>query len=146
MTLLKRVIVVEDAAQADAATFFLDKTVQTMTVTVNPALVDDVAREGYRVRGAIQLALNGLGKYNRAITKKYGTYKDEQKLFEQGHDDALFDLEALIAELRGQGPVAAAVATDAIEPVPGADAEAGEPASTGAEAAEPDKAAGRRKR
>jgi hypothetical protein len=95
---LKRVSVVHDAAQEDAAQITVDYTggANLATLTVNPDLVPPEALEGYRLRAAVQAALEPLRKYNRAITRRYGSYDREQNLFSAGIEQAAQEIEQLI--------------------------------------------------
>ncbi|UQN10370.1 hypothetical protein [Deinococcus sp. QL22] len=95
---LKRVMVTEDAAQEAAAQIAVDYTggANLATLTINPDLVPPEALEGYRVRAAIQAALEPLRKYNRAVTRRYGSYDHEQALFKSGIEQAAREIEQLV--------------------------------------------------
>lgn len=92
---LDRVTVVENAEQEDAATFGLDRVTKTMTVTVNPAQADAEAQHGYRLRGALQLALSGFGAYHNDIQRQYGKFPKEQRAFDNAVAEASELLEPL---------------------------------------------------
>ncbi|GAA4015559.1 hypothetical protein GCM10022631_29600 [Deinococcus rubellus] len=95
---LDRVKVAEDPNQDEAASIFVDATsgADIAHVTVNPNLVSTDALAGYQVRGAVASVLEGLRRYNRTMTRKYGTYDAEQLQFDQAISRAEFELEQLV--------------------------------------------------
>ena len=95
---LQRVTVHQDATQDDAARIEVDYTGggDVAHLTVNPDLVDDTALSGYQVRAAIQAALEPLRRYNRTVTRRYGTYKAEQAEFEDAMTRAADEIEQLV--------------------------------------------------
>lgn len=92
---LDRVTIVENAEQEDAATYGLDRVSRTMTVTVNPAQADAQAQHGYRLRGALHLALSGFGAYHNDIQRQYGRFPKEQRAFDTAVAEATEILEPL---------------------------------------------------
>ena len=95
---LKRVTVTTDPQQAEAAKVFIDATGggDRAHLTINPDLVDAQAQAGYVVKAGIAATLECFRRYNRAITRKYGTYADEQHLFDIAFDQAASELEQLV--------------------------------------------------
>ncbi len=95
---LKRVTIVENAAQDEAAQITVDYTggANLATLSIHPELVPPEALEGYRIRAGIQAALEPLRKYNRAMTRRYGTYDQEQRLFDEGIEQAAREIEQLV--------------------------------------------------
>jgi hypothetical protein len=127
---LKRVIVNTDPQQQEAAQIFIDATGggDRAHLTINPDLVDAQAQAGYVVRAGIAATLECFRRYNRAITRKYGTYADEQHLFDVAFEQAQVELEQLVHHgvPTAEGPAPT-------EPAPPADpiAEGGEPVAGG---------------
>ena len=95
---LKRVVVTEDPTQDEAAVIFVDATsgADIAHLTINPTLVGADALSGYQIRAAVAAALEPFRRYNRAITGKYGTYSDEQHLFDVAVAQASDELEQLV--------------------------------------------------
>jgi hypothetical protein len=95
---MKRVIVRTDPQQAEAAKIFIDATGggDRAHLTINPELVDAQAQAGYVVRAGIAATLECFRRYNRAITRKYGTYAEEQHLFDIAFEQAESELEQLV--------------------------------------------------
>jgi hypothetical protein len=102
---LKRVAVVDDPDQEAAAQIAVDYTGggDRATLTLNPALVPEDAREGYALRAAIAAALEPFRRYNRHVTRRYGTLEREQALFDAALKKAAFEVEQLI-HLTPSGP------------------------------------------
>jgi len=116
---LRRVIVTDEAAQKEPAQIRVDPTSRAdiAYLTLNPDLVPEDAREGYKIRAAIEAALEPFRRYNRKITRNYGTYDNEQSLFDEAVAQARQELEELVhltptlpevpeAEVQVQAPVA----------------------------------------
>lgn len=93
--LLARVAVEDAPDQEDAATFAVDRVTRTVLVRVNPDLVNDEARHGYRLRGLLKLILSGYAAYNNDVARRYGRF-DEGRVYEKAESDALMDLEPLL--------------------------------------------------
>lgn len=95
---LKRVTVREDATLDAAAQITVDYTGggDRATVVINPEHAPAEAVEGYRIRAAIAAALEPLRRYNRAVTRRYGTYEREQRLFDEGFEKAAREIEQLV--------------------------------------------------
>lgn len=64
-------------------------------LTLNPS-VGLEATHGYRIRAGVMAALEPLRRYNRAMTRRYGTYKGEQQQFQDAYAKALAELEELV--------------------------------------------------
>jgi hypothetical protein len=118
---LKRVIVTTNPEQAEAAQIFVDSTSRAdiAHLTINPDLVDAQAQAGYMVKAGIAAVLEAYRRYNRAITRKYGTYADEQHLFDQAMERAEFEIEELVHH----GPPTVGEDAALAEPTPPAPAE-----------------------
>ena len=115
---LARVQLTESTKQEAAATIRIDPTggYDVAHLTINPELVtDEQAREGYRIRAAVAAALAPFERYNRAITRKYGTYEGEQRIFDEARAQALEDVEQLVhlTPTAGQLPDTSAAAVAA---------------------------------
>jgi len=95
---LRRVIVTDDAAQEEPAQIRVDPTSRAdiAHLTLNPDLVPEDAREGYKIRAAIEAALEPFRRYNRKMTRRYGTYDNEQALFDEAVAQARQELEELV--------------------------------------------------
>jgi len=102
---LKRVQVAEDPAQDEAARIWVDRTNggDVAHVTVNPSLIDEEGREGYVLRAAIHGTLEHLRRYNRTMRAKYGTYEQEQLMFDDAMARAEHDIEQLLHHVKGGG-------------------------------------------
>ncbi|MGY2892754.1 hypothetical protein [Deinococcus sp. UYEF24] len=129
---LKRVTVRTDPEQAEAAQIFIDPTGggDRAHLTINPDLVDAQAQAGYMVKAGISAVLEAYRRYNRAITRKYGTYADEQHLFDIAVERAEFELEQLVHH----GPPSISDDASPAEPAPAGEASSetgGEPDAGG---------------
>ncbi|WP_394649572.1 helix-hairpin-helix domain-containing protein [uncultured Deinococcus sp.] len=95
---LARVRVSEDPTLDAAAQITVDYTGggDIAHLVLNPEHAPPEALEGYRTRAAITAALEPLRRYNRAVTRRYGTYEDEQRLFDEGLAKAAAELEQLV--------------------------------------------------
>lgn len=103
-SLLDRVAVEDAPGQEDAATITVDRVSRTVLVRVNPDLVDDQARHGYRLRGVARLITSGYAAYNRDIRRKYGLWPDEQQVHDAAAEDAEYHLQALLHQLHPYQP------------------------------------------
>ncbi|WP_295818015.1 hypothetical protein [uncultured Deinococcus sp.] len=95
---LKRVRLREDITLDAAAQITVDPTGggDMADLVINPDIAGPDGTEGYRIRAAVQAALEPFRRYNRAITRRYGTYEREQALFDAAVDKASFELEQLV--------------------------------------------------
>lgn len=95
---LKRVVVHEDATQEDAATIVVDYSdrLDVAHLTLNPEHAPPESVDGYRIRAGIQAALEPMRRYNRAVTRQYGEWEGEQKLFAAGFEKAATEIEQLV--------------------------------------------------
>ncbi|MGY2892481.1 helix-hairpin-helix domain-containing protein [Deinococcus sp. UYEF24] len=95
---LLRVVVTEDPAQEEAAQIRVDPTSRAdiAYLTLNPDLVPEDAREGFKIRAAIEAVLESFRRYNRRMTRRYGTYDHEQALFDEAVAQARQELEELV--------------------------------------------------
>lgn len=95
---LRRVTLVEDTSSDAAATIVVDYTGggNTALLTINPDIAPPESVEGYRIRAAVQAALEPFRKYNRAVTRTYGTYEREQRLFDEAFERAAQEIEQLV--------------------------------------------------
>lgn len=95
---MRRVITTQNTAQDAAAQIRVDYTGggDLAYLTVNPDVAGPEALPGYQVRAAIQAALEPLRRYNRAMTRRHGTYKPEQKLFDDAMAKVAEEIEQLV--------------------------------------------------
>lgn len=95
---MQRVILKEDRTLEEAAQIRVDYTGggDLAHLTVNPDIAGPDALPGYQVRAAIQAALEPMRRYNRAMTRRHGTYKPEQKLFDDAMTQIAEELEQLV--------------------------------------------------
>jgi len=95
---LARVNVAEDATQDEAAKITVDPSdkMDVAHLTLNPNLVPPEAVDGYRIRAGIAASLEGYKRYNRNMTRRYGTFEGEELLFNEAHERATAELEQLI--------------------------------------------------
>ncbi|KQR40749.1 hypothetical protein [Deinococcus sp. Leaf326] len=95
---LKRVVMHEDPTQEAAATIAVDYSsrMDVAHLTLNPEHAPPESVDGYRIRASIQASLEGLRRYNRGITRRYGEWEGEQKLFQEGIEKAATEIEQLV--------------------------------------------------
>ncbi|GAA5513643.1 hypothetical protein Dcar01_02387 [Deinococcus carri] len=95
---LKRVAVREDPTQEEAARITVDYSggMDVAHLTLNPDVAPPESVDGYRIRAAVAATLEPLRRYNRAITRRYGTWDNEQALFDDGMAKAAAEVEQLV--------------------------------------------------
>lgn len=95
---LQRVRVQEDTSLDAAAQITVDYTGggDIALLVINPEHAPPEAVEGYRIRAAIAAALELFRRYNRTVTRRYGTYEGEQRLFDEAVAKASAEIEQLV--------------------------------------------------
>lgn len=109
---MDRVVVTEDATLEDATRLSVDYSdrIDVARLMVNPEHVPPEALDGYRTNAAVAASLEGFRRYNRGITRKYGTFENEQKAFDTAFEKASEELTHLaLTAPRSPGQLLAAL-------------------------------------